>query len=98
MPGYDRSRTASNISTSVSTTTTDAEPAPKLKKKEMEADRKTAVVTTDQRGKETATAATEATTETVGIQAIQTSNPAEDNNSDHGGGISPPDNLSTPKT
>ena len=58
----------------------------------MEADRKMDVVTTEQREKETATAATEATTETVGIQAMQTSTPAEDNNSYHGGVISPPDN------
>ena len=64
----------------------------------MEADRKIAVVTTEQRGKETATAATKATTETVVIQAIQTATPAEDTNSDHGGGISPPDNSSNPKT
>ena len=63
----------------------------------MEADRKMAVVTTYQRGKETATAATEATTKTVGIQEIQTATPAKDNNSDHRGGISPPENSSTPK-
>ena len=64
----------------------------------MEAYRKMDVVTTERRGKETATAATEATTETVGIQAMQTATPAEDNNSDHGGSISPLDNSSTPKT
>ena len=64
----------------------------------MEADRKMAVVTTERRGKETTTPATEATTEMVGIQAIQTATPAEDNSSVHGGGISPPDNSSTPKT
>ena len=57
-----------------------------------------AVVTTEQRGKETATAATEATAEKFGIQAIQKATPVEDNSSDHGGGISPPDNSSTPKT
>ena len=64
----------------------------------MEADREMDVVTAEQREKETATVATEATTETVGIQAMQTATPAEENNSDHGGGISPPDNSSTPKT
>ena len=64
----------------------------------MEADRKMDMVTTERRGKETAKAATEATMEKVGIQAMQTATPAEDNNNDHGGGISPPDNLSTPKT
>ena len=58
----------------------------------MEADRKTDVVTTERREKETATAATEATTETVGIQAIKTATPAEDKSSDYGVGISPPDN------
>ena len=63
----------------------------------MEADRKMAVVTTERRGKETTTAATEATTETVGIQAMQTATPAEDNNSNHGDGISTQDNSSTPK-
>ena len=53
----------------------------------MEADRKVDVVTTERIKKETATAATEATTEAVGIPAMQTATPAEDNNSDHGGGI-----------
>ena len=64
----------------------------------MEADKKMSVVTTKRRVKETATAATEATTETVGVQAIQTATPAEDDSSYHGVGISPPDNSSTPKT
>ena len=64
----------------------------------MESDRKMAVVTTEQRVKETATAATEATAETVEIQEMQTATPWEDNNSDHGGGISPPDNSLTTKT
>ena len=64
----------------------------------MEADKKMSVVTTDRRGKETATAEMEETTETVGIQEIQTATPAEDNSSYHGGGISPPENSSTPKT
>ena len=64
----------------------------------MEADKKMEVVTTERRGKETATAATEATMETFRIQAIQTATPVEDNSSDHGGGISTPDNSSTPKT
>ena len=63
----------------------------------MEADNKMAVVTIEQRGKETATAETEATTKIVGIQAIQTTTPAEDNISDHGGGISPQDNSLNPK-
>ena len=63
----------------------------------MEADSKMAVVTTEQRGNETAMAAKEATTEIVGIQTLQKATPAEDNNSDHGGVISPPDNPSTPK-
>ena len=58
----------------------------------MEADRKMDVVTTEQREKETSTAATEATRETVEIQAMQTETPAEDNNSNHGGVILPPDN------
>ena len=58
----------------------------------MEEDKKMDVVTTEQRGKETATTVTEATTETVGIQAIQTAPLVEDNSSDHGGGISPSDN------
>ena len=63
----------------------------------MDADRKIAVVTIERRRKETATAATEATTEKVGIQAMQTATPAEDNKSNHGGGISPLENSSTPK-
>ena len=58
----------------------------------MEADNKIDVVTTEQREKETATAATEEMTETVEIQAMQTETPAEDNNSNHGGVILPPDN------
>ena len=58
----------------------------------MDVDRKIAAVTIERRRKETATAATEATTEKVGIQAMQTATPAEDNDSDHGGGISPPEN------
>ena len=58
----------------------------------MEADSKMDVVTTEWREKETAMAATEATTETVGIQEMQAATPAEDNNSYHGGGISPPEN------
>ena len=41
--------------------------------------------TTEEREKSTATAGTEATSETVGIQATQTATPAEDSNSDHGG-------------
>ena len=45
------------------------------------------VITTDQREKATATAGTEATTETVGIQATQTATQAEDNNIDHEGVI-----------
>ena len=53
----------------------------------MEADKKMDAVTTEEREKATATAGTEAATETVGIQATQTATPAEDNNSDHGGGI-----------
>ena len=64
----------------------------------MEADRKLNVVTTEQIGKENATAATEANTETVETQEMQKTTPAEDNNSNHGGGISPPDNSLTPKT
>ena len=64
----------------------------------MEADRKIAVVTIKRRGKETATAATETTAETVGIHAMQTATPAEDNSSDYGGGISPPEKSSTPTT
>ena len=48
--------------------------------------------------KETATTATEATTEKVGIQAMQTATAAEDNNSNHEGVISPPENSYTPKT
>ena len=64
----------------------------------METEKKMAVVTTEKRGKETATAAKEATAETFGIQAIQKATPAEENSSDHGGGISPPDNSSTHKT
>ena len=63
----------------------------------MEADKKMDVVTTERIEKETATAATEATTEIVGIQAMQTATPTEDNNSDHGGVISPPDNSYTQK-
>ena len=49
-------------------------------------------VATEEREKSTATAGTEATTETVRIQATQTETPAEDSNIDHGGAISPPDN------
>ena len=64
----------------------------------MEADRKMDVVTIEQRKKETATTATEATTEKVGIQAMQTATAAEDNNSNHEGVISPPENSYTPKT
>ena len=64
----------------------------------MEADREMDVVTIERREKETATAATEATMETVGVQAIHTETPAEDNSSDRGGGISPLDNSSNPKT
>ena len=62
-----------------------------------EEDRKMDVVTTEKREKETATSETEPTTETVGIQAMQTETLAADNNSDHGGIISPPDNSYTPK-
>ena len=58
----------------------------------MEADRKMDVVTTERKENETATESTEATTETVGIQAIQTATQAEDNNSNHGGVISPLEN------
>ena len=58
----------------------------------MDAYRKMDVVTAEQREKETATVATEATTETVGIQAMQTVTQEEDNNSNNGGVISPPDN------
>ena len=46
----------------------------------MEADKKMDVVATEEREKATATAGMEATTETVGIQAMQTATPAEDNN------------------
>ena len=49
------------------------------------------VVTTEQGEKETTMAATEAKTETVGIQAMQTATPVENNNSNHGGVISPLD-------
>ena len=63
----------------------------------MEADKKMEVVTTEPTGKETATEATEPTMDTFRIQAIQTATPAEDNSNDNGGGISPPDNSSTPK-
>ena len=58
----------------------------------MVADRKMDAVTTEQREKETETAATEATMETVGIQEMQTATPAEDNKIDYVGVISPPDN------
>ena len=58
----------------------------------MEADREMDAVATEEREKATTTAGTEATTETFGNQATQTSTPAEDSNSDHGGAISPPDN------
>ena len=58
----------------------------------MDAYRKMDVVTAEQREKETATVATEATTETVGIQAMQTVTQEEDNNRNNGGVISPPDN------
>ena len=64
----------------------------------MQADREMDAGTTEKRDKSTATAGTEATSETVGIQATQTATPAEDSNSDHGGAISPPDNSYTPKT
>ena len=62
------------------------------RKKTMEAVREMDAATTEVREKETTSAGIEATKETVGIQATQTNNPAEDINSDHGGAISPPDN------
>ena len=40
----------------------------------------------------TAMAGLEATTETIVIQATETTTPAEDSNNDHGGAISPPEN------
>ena len=98
MPGYDKSRTPTNISNAVLNTTTDAEPAPKLEKTTMEAVREMDVVDTDEREKATATTGTEATTETVGIQAMKKETPEEDSNSNHGGAISPTDNSYTPKT
>ena len=58
----------------------------------MEADREMDAVAKEERKNATAMAGTEATTETVGIQATQTATPAEDINSDHGGAISPPEN------
>ena len=58
----------------------------------MDADREMDKVATEEKEKATATTGTEATTETVGIQATQTETPAEDINSNHGSAISPPDN------
>ena len=58
----------------------------------MDAVREMDAAATEEREKAIATAETEATTETVGIQATQTTTPAEDINSDHGGAISPPEN------
>ena len=57
----------------------------------MEAVREMDAVATEEIEKATATMGTETTTETVGIQATQKATPAEDNNSYHGGAISPPD-------
>ena len=54
--------------------------------------------TKEERGKTTATAGTEATAETIGIQATEKTTPVEDSNSYHGGPISPPDNPQIPKT
>ena len=53
----------------------------------MDADRKMDAVATKEREKSTAMAGTDATTETVVIQAMQTATPEEDSNSDHGGVI-----------
>ena len=64
----------------------------------MEADKKMDVVATEEREKATATAGTEATAETIGIQEKETTTLAEDRNSNHGCAISPPDNPSTPRT
>ena len=58
----------------------------------MEAVREMDAAATEEREKATATAGTEATTETVEIQATQKTTPAEDSNSEHGGAISPQDN------
>ena len=53
----------------------------------MEADREMDAVANEERKNANAKAGTDATTETVGLQATQTATPAEENNSDHGGGI-----------
>ena len=57
----------------------------------MDAVREMDAATTEERGKITTIAGMEATTEKFGIQATQTTTPAEDRNRNQGGAISPPD-------
>ena len=97
MPVHDQSHTARNISNAIPTTTTDAEPVPKMENSNGGGQENGRGNNRSKR-KGTATASMEATTGTVVIQAIKTATPAEENSSDYGGGISSPENPSTPKT
>ena len=58
----------------------------------MEAVREMDAATTKERRETTAAAGTEVTTETIGIQATETTTPADDSNSNCGGAILSPDN------